>query len=303
METGERDMLRGVSPEVPHGDAHSLTGVTGAKNPNFSTIHEKNDGMTGTEKDGLYLYALVEHCGEIPTGITGVDGQQVFSLPYRDLSAIVHACPLTPYASDDQTVVTGWVLTHEQVLELLIGAGMNTIPFTFDTIIKPEKERDARTVLTGWLSKEYEHFFQKFEKIRGRKEYGIQVFTNRQKIRDMISSTNDMIKQLEGEAKTSGPGKKYMIQQKLEKEVKVAMDAEIAGIISETKRKIQGYCDELFLGKLKKGQEPARDMILNCSCLVSDENYPKLGAVLEEIEREGDLSVRFTGPWAVYSFV
>ncbi|MCX6683916.1 MAG: GvpL/GvpF family gas vesicle protein [Methanoregula sp.] len=259
--------------------------------------------MTGTEKDGLYLYALVEYCGEISTGITGVDGQQVFSLPYRDLSAIVHACPLTPYASDDQTVVTGWVLTHEQVLERLIGAGMNTIPFTFDTIIKPEKERDARTVLTGWLSKEYEHFFQKFEKIRGRKEYGIQVFTNRQKIRDMISSTNDMIKQLEEEAKTSGPGKKYMIQQKLEKEVKVAMDAEIAGIISETKRKIQGYCDELFLGKLKKGQVPARDMILNCSCLVSDENYPKLGAVLEEIEREGDLSVRFTGPWAVYSFV
>lgn len=259
--------------------------------------------MTGTKNDGLYLYALVEHNGEIPTGITGVDGQQVFSLPYRDLSAIVHACPLTPYASEDQAVVTGWVLSHEQVLERLIGAGMNTIPLTFDTIIKPAKERDARTVLTGWLSKEYEHFLQKFGKVRGKKEYGIQIFTNRQKIRETISATNDFIKRLEGQAKTSAPGKKYMIQQKLEKEVNVAMDAEIAGIMSETKTKIQGYCDEISLGKLKKGQVPERDMILNCSCLVSDENYPKLGAVLEEIEREGDLSVRFTGPWAVYSFV
>ncbi|MDO9034690.1 MAG: GvpL/GvpF family gas vesicle protein, partial [Methanoregula sp.] len=111
------------------------------------------------------------------------------------------------------------------------------------------------------------------------------------------------IKRLEAQAKASGPGKKYMIQQQLEKEVKVAMDAEIAAIIAEITRKIQKYCDEIRMGKLKKGQVPERDMILNCSCLVTDENYEKLGAVLEEIEREGDFSVRFTGPWAVYSFV
>ena len=295
-------MLRGVSPGVQHDDAHTPTGAPGVKNPIFPTVQERSDGMTATEKDGLYLYAIVEQGGKIPGEMTGVDGQQVFVIPYQDMSAIVHACPLTPYASDDQTIVTGWVLSHEQVLERLIGAGMNTIPFSFDTIIKPEKERDARTVLTGWLSKEYENFLQKFGKIRGRKEYGVQVFANRQKIRDTITATNDTIKRLEGEAKTSGPGKLYLIRQKLEKETKVATDAEIADIISEITRKIQRYCDDIFIGKLKKGQVPARDMILNCSCLVSDENYPKLGAVLEEIERDGDLSVRFTGPWAVYSF-
>ena len=259
--------------------------------------------MTETKKDGLYLYAIVEYKGEIPTGITGVEGEPVFSLPYRNLSAIVHSCPLTPYASEDQTIVTGWVLSHEQVLERLIGVGMNTIPFTFDTIIKPEKGQDTTAVLTGWLSNEYEIFLQKFEKIWGKKEYGVQIFVNRQKIQDTIIATNDFIKRLETQAKTSGPGKNYMIQQQLEKELKVAMDAKIAGIISEFTRKIQRYCDEIRIGKLKKGQMPKWDMILNCSCLVSYDNYEKLGAVLEEIEREGGLSVRFTGPWAVYSFV
>ena len=39
--------------------------------------------MTATEKDGLYLYAIVELLREIPTGMTGVDGQQVFAIPYR----------------------------------------------------------------------------------------------------------------------------------------------------------------------------------------------------------------------------
>jgi len=296
-------MLTGGSPGVQHGDAHTPTGAPGAKNPIFPTVQKRSEGMTATEKDGLYLYAIVDLLREIPTGMTGVDGQQVFAIPYRDMSAIVHACPLTPYSSDDQAVVTGWVMSHEQVLERLLGAAINTIPFTFDTIIKPEEERDARAVLTGWLSKEYEKFLQKFEKIRGKKEYGVQVFANRQKIMDTIAATSDTIKKLEEEAKTGGPGKKYMIRQKLDKEVKVATDAEIAGIISEITRKIQTYCDEISIGKLKKGAVPALDMILNCSCLVSSENYPKLGAVLEEIEREGDLSVRFTGPWAVYSFV
>ncbi|MDO9035369.1 MAG: GvpL/GvpF family gas vesicle protein, partial [Methanoregula sp.] len=156
--------------------------------------------MTETKKDGLYLYALVEQGGEIPTGITGVEGEPVFSLTYRNLSAIVHACPLTPYASEDQTVVTGWVLSHEQVLERLLGVGLNTIPFTFDTIIKPEKERDAKDVLSVWLSKEYEIFLQKFEKIRRKKEYGVQIFVNRQKIQDTITATNDFIKRLEAQA-------------------------------------------------------------------------------------------------------
>jgi len=296
-------MLTGGSPGVKHGDVHTPTGSPGAKNLIFPIVQKRSEGMTATEKDGLYLYAIVEREREIPAGMTGVDGQQVFAIPYRDMSAIVHACPLTPYASDDQAVVTGWVMSHEHVLEQLLGAGTNTIPFSFDTIIKPEEERDARAVLTGWLSKEYEKFLQKFGKIRGRKEYGVQIFLDRQKIGDTIAATNDTIKKLEEEAKTGGPGKKYMIQQKLEKEVKVATDAKVAGIISEITRKIQGYCDEIVMGKLKKGQVPALDMILNCSCLVSDENYPKLGAVLEEIEQEGDLSVRFTGPWAVYSFV
>ncbi|MDD5188448.1 MAG: GvpL/GvpF family gas vesicle protein [Methanoregula sp.] len=259
--------------------------------------------MTGAENRGLYLYALVEGHTVLPTGITGVNDQPVFDIPFRELSAIVHACPLTPYASEDTTVVTGWVLAHERVLEQLLGMGRNLIPFTFDTILKPDDERDVTAVLTGWLSREYDHFSEKFEKVRGKKEYGIQVFVDRQKIRASVLATNETIKRLEAEAASASPGKKYMIQQKLEKELKSATEGEVAGIITGVTRKI-GHCwDACVMGRLKKGQVPYQDMILNCSCLVSDENYPALGAALEEIERDGNLTVRFTGPWAVYSFV
>ena len=277
--------------------------AAGVNDAPVSTIANVRDVQAAQGNDGLYLYALVENSREIPRGITGVEGEQVFGIPCRTMSAIVHSCPLTPYASEDKEVVTGWVVSHEQVLEQLLGAGMTTIPFTFDTIIKPENGLDARRVLTGWLSKEYETFVQKFEKVRGKKEYGVQVSVSRRKIGDAIAATSDLIQQLDEEAKASGPGKMYLIRQKREKAINAATDAEIAGIITEITGKIQGYCSEIHMGKLKKWQVPERDMILNCSCLVPDENYPKLGSVLEEIEQEGNVSIRFTGPWAAYSFV
>ncbi|MFA4876969.1 MAG: GvpL/GvpF family gas vesicle protein [Methanoregula sp.] len=273
------------------------------KNPVVSSQEDTYKDRGTAKNGGLYLYALVESKINNPTGITGIDGQPVFAIPYRDVSAMVHACPVAPYKSDNQEVVTRWVMSHEHVLEEIISRGMNTIPFTFDTIIKPEKEREAGEVLTRWLSREYEVFLQKFEKVRKKKEYGIQVFADRNAIRDAIAATSGTIQGLEDEAKKSGPGKMYLIRQKMEKELKSATDAKIGIIISEITEKIRSYCDEITMNKLRKGTGLEQDMILNCSCLVTDENYPRLGAVLEEIDQAGNLSVRFTGPWAVYSFV
>jgi hypothetical protein len=71
---------------------------------------------------------------------------------------------------------------------------------------------------------------------------------------------------------------------------------EIKTVRAESIKKIK-------IEKIKKSAEKEKKMLMNCSCLVSDENYTKLGDVLETIEKEYGLSVRFTGPWPVYSFV
>jgi len=42
-------------------------------------------------------------------------------------------------------------------------------------------------------------------------------------------------------------------------------------------------------------------MMMNLSVLASDEKA--LGQVLDEIEREEGISIRFTGPWQPYSFI
>jgi hypothetical protein len=46
-----------------------------------------------------------------------------------------------------------------------------------------------------------------------------------------------------------------------------------------------------------------KKLLATYSCLVSDEAVKKLGEVLEEINCKEGFFVRFTGPWAPFSFV
>ncbi len=44
-------------------------------------------------------------------------------------------------------------------------------------------------------------------------------------------------------------------------------------------------------------------MIMNLSCLVHKDRVVELGKELEKIEMNDGVSVRFSGPWAPFSFV
>jgi hypothetical protein len=301
--TGKEDPAREKKADGPPRQNSAAGKGTGAGKSILPANPAGTVGKDAGEKDGLYLYALAELPGDIPVGMHGIEGENVFIIPFRNISAIVHACPLTPYTSDDEDIITRWVIMHQDVLDRLLNVGIPLIPFSFDTIIRPDGEKESSEVLVLWLSDEYDKFTGTFDKIRGKKEYGIQVFCTTAKIRDALMESNKKIKAFYEEITTSGPGKEYLLRQKIEKELKTATDAEIAGLVAGITDKIRMYCDEIKPGTPKKGQDTVQVMIMNCSCLVSDENYPKLGGVLEEIEKEWGLPIRFTGPWAVYSFV
>ena len=44
-------------------------------------------------------------------------------------------------------------------------------------------------------------------------------------------------------------------------------------------------------------------LVVALSCLVQDNNVGKLGRVLDEINHREGFAVRFTGPWAPFSFI
>ena len=284
-------------PDLPCGE--SLTAKI--RSLNQDTPAENGDAA-GSE--GLYVYGLAEKTDtDRPLMTAGIDDQMVYALPFRDLAAIVHNCPLAPYRSDDESVMQGWVIAHQKVLEATAEHYGTIVPFGFDTIIMPDGEQSAKEVFLAWIDGEYENVQKKMAKIRGKKEYGVQVFGSVPALVGRVTGANETIRTLQDEMKKTGPGRAFMIQQKIEQELKKGIESEVDAIARTCHRKITAASDDVKVEKIKKTKEKDTRMLLNYSCLVSDEKYPLLGDMLESIEAEEGLKVRFTGPWPVYSFV
>ena len=252
---------------------------------------------------GLYLYGIADTDAQTELGEIGIEENKVYTIPYKELAAIVHDSPLEPYNSDDEEVVKGWVTAHQQVLEIAEERFGTVIPFGFDTIIKPEDKVPAKDVLNEWMAEELDSLKEKLERIRGKKEYGVQIFYIPPVMSERIVSESEEISKIKDEMDSKGPGVAYMYKQKLEIAIKKEMESRMDSYFRDFYGRIKKHVEETRVEKTKRTDEKDRQMIMNLSCLVANDTYKALGVVLEEIDKEEGFSVRFTGPWPAYSFV
>jgi hypothetical protein len=259
----------------------------------------------GDQVLGLYLYGIVDANAQTELGQIGIEGNEVYTITYKGLSAIVHNCPLEPYKSDDEEVVKGWVKTHQHVLDVAEEKLGIVIPFSFDMIIKPEDKNNAnaKEVLKRWMSEEFDGLKEKMEKIGGKKEYGVQIFYIPSVMSEKIAEEGEEIRKIKEEMQSKGPGVAYMYRQKIETAIKKEMESRMDSHFKDFYGRIKKHVGEIKVEKAKKTDEKDKQMIMNLSCLVAMDKYKELGAELEEIDKEEGFSVRFTGPWPAYSFV
>ncbi|MDI6885354.1 MAG: GvpL/GvpF family gas vesicle protein [archaeon] len=271
----------------------------------------------GDQRLGLYLYGIADakaltglagSWGRAPhaqteLGQIGIEENAVYTIPYKELSAIVHDCPLEPYNSEDEEVVKGWVKTHQHVLDVAEEKFGTVIPFGFDRIIKAEDRASAKEVLNKWMSEEFDNLKKMMEKIRGKKEYGVQIFYIPSVMSEKIAEESEEIMRIKEEIKSKSPGAAYMYKQKLEIAIKKEMESRMVFYFKDFYNRIKRHVEEIKVEKTKKMDEMEKQMIMNLSCLVANDAYKELGAELEEMDKEEGFSVRFTGPWPAYSFV
>lgn len=257
----------------------------------------------GDQGLGLYLYGIADANAQTELGQIGLEENEVYTIPYKGLSAIVHNSPLEPYKSDDEEVVKGWVKTHQHVLDVAEEKLGTVIPFGFDMIIKPEDTVTAEEALKKWIAAEFDSLMEKMEKIRGKEEYGVQIFYITSVMSEKIAEESEEIRKIKEEMKSKGPGVAYMYKQKLESVIKKEMESRMDSRFKDFYGRIKKHVEEIKVEKTKKTDEKDKQMIMNLSCLVAEDKYKELGAELEEIDKEEGFSVRFTGPWPAYSFV
>lgn len=254
------------------------------------------------KEEARYLYCIADAAESVSLGKIGIEGEDVYTIPYKDICAVVHDCPAQPYQSGDHEVVKAWVMTHHKVVDAAWERWGAVLPLTFDTMIKAETGGSAERNMEDWLKQEYEGLKRKFEKVRGKAEYGVQVFWDPKVVIQSLRHTGPEIRRLEEEIKAKPKGLAYMYRQRLENLIRREMQSAADECFKDFYRHIRRHADDIRVEKTKKAEQGLQ-MLLNLSCLVDRYRYTLLGAELDKINEMKGFSVRFTGPWPPYSFV
>lgn len=261
-------------------------------------MSEKNNG-----EEGRYLYCVTDSKEEVNLGEIGLEGNQVYTIPSQNLCAVVHACSPEPYESDDKEEVNRWVESHQSVLDRVMEDPMfsGIIPAGFDTIIKDKNGVTARENVKRWLEKESNSLLKQLQKVKNKEEYGVQVTYDPDWLDGKVPKNSEEINSLREKIDSKPEGAAYLYREKLEKLLKEKREEKKNAFISELLNTIEPTVNEVKHEDTKE-RPGERKTLLNLSCLIEEGEYEELGNVLEDVDGREGLSVRFTGPWAPFSF-
>jgi len=265
----------------------------------LASMDEVETLITG---QGRYLYCVANSGERVSLGPIGIDGSNVYTIPYQNICAVVHKCPAEPYQSTEREMVNSWVLAHQKVVDEAWERWGTVLPLGFDTIVMDKDGVGPEKNVRNWLRNDYDNLKSKLEKVRGKAEYGIQIFWEPHVIAQSLAKTSPEISELEEEMKSKSRGVAYLYKQKLENALKREVEAKADQCFRDFYERIRRHIDNIVVEKTKPGDQNTQ-MIMNLSCLLARDKTAELGEELEKINSMEGFSVRFTGPWPPYSFV
>ena len=255
------------------------------------------------ENRGRYIYGVAAGVKAVSLGPIGIAGNEVYTIPCEGFCAVVHSCPAEPYQAVDKEIITKWVLVHQGVLDKAQKTLGTLIPMSFDTILQSKDEViSPDQVVKDWLKSDHDRFQTVMERIKGRDEYGVQIFYAPGLVVKQISDGSQEIRKIREEMASKSPGMAYLYKQKVERAVKAEIERLAGEWFRDFYRRIKDHCDDIVVEKTKKLYRD-KVMLLNLSCLVAKEKVDSLGEELEKINNTEGFSVHFSGPWPPYSFV
>eukprot|EP00831_Metopus_contortus_P066776 TRINITY_DN5956_c0_g1_i5.p1 TRINITY_DN5956_c0_g1~~TRINITY_DN5956_c0_g1_i5.p1 ORF type:complete len:402 (-),score=99.77 TRINITY_DN5956_c0_g1_i5:1353-2558(-) len=309
------DKLKAVENSIKEADEKIGQFKKNEETENFvefehiETIEDKNtvekttyaDEFIG-EKSAIYVYGIGDKGVHESFGKIGIEGAEVYTIPYKDMCIVVHNCSAEPYKSEDDDVVKNWLFTQQEVLDAIWGKFGVVLPMSFDMIIEGKNEKNAKDELEVWMEENYNDFYKKVTKLKNKQEYGVQVMLNTEILSEKLLETDEKLKIKKKEIDAKPQGIAYMEKELLKDLIKEKIE-EIADIyFKEFYGMIKKCTEDIVIGKTKKVEKNTQ-MIMNLSCLVSTDKVVELGEELEKMENKDGVSVRFSGPWAPFSFV
>jgi Gas vesicle synthesis protein GvpL/GvpF len=244
-----------------------------------------------TEADsGIYVYSIIECAEPRSFGKVGIGGRgdEVYTVHYKDLAAVVSRAPLVIYDPTRENV-----LAHEHVNEVSIEEGFTPVPMSFGTLFKTEKD------IVEFLEDTYDDLRDVLVKMKDKLEFNLRVNWTREEVLAEIERDDEGIRRLKEEISKSQQST-YFARMQLGRLVEQALNEKSDTYV----RDIYEYLREAAIAS-RSNKAIGDRMIMNAAFLVERERADIFDQKVQDIAQryEGKLSFRFTGPYPPWNFV
>jgi hypothetical protein len=256
----------------------------------MSTNREKEPAPIASVAEGKYVYCIIQSKEPRTFGPLGIGGRgdEVYTVHYEGLAAVVSNTPLVVYDPTRENV-----FTHEQINETVMGE-FTVLPMAFGALFRTEQ--DIVELMRGT----YDALRDVFAKMEGKVEFGLKVNWDRDQVIAQLEKENEEIRQLKEQITSRTTGSTYFARMQLGRLVETALTDQADYFVREV------YSVLRDTAVASRANKPIGDkMIMNAAFLLERDREAEFDLKVKEIAAryDGKLSFKYSGPWPPYNFV
>src|SRR5215203_4017246 len=169
----------------------------------------------------FYVYCIAESeaTGELPADSLPAaieDDSTLEWIPVKALAALVSRVPRETYSEErlaEHLTDASWTairaMRHETVVEY-VAKRISVVPLRFGTIYL------ERAGVEQMLSERARELQEIIEQLRGREEWGVNVYCDRAALMASITSVSPVLREMVARAEQASPGQSYLMQKKID---------------------------------------------------------------------------------------
>lgn len=249
--------------------------------------------------DALYVYGVVRLETDLTWQEIGIAEKEVYLICEGNFGALVHNCEEKPYPTEDPNQIKEMIIAHNKILDRAMGDFEGAIPLPFNTIIK-NGTNPALINLKTWLSDDTERLERIWNKVKGKKEYGLRIYYEKEKLIQEASAHKE-VKKIEKDIEGKGFGLSYLLQGKAKAKTQEVFQEKVNKLKQEFYEEIKKITEELVTNPSRISLEDEKDLLFSLSILIEEKQVAKMKEFLEK--RADDFPHHLAGPFAPYSFV
>ena len=259
-----------------------------------------------------YVYCITESAAAaqlLPEALPAAieEDAQLEWISVNTLAALASQVPRATYSEEnlaehltDATWTAIRAMRHETVVEF-VAKRATAIPLRFGTIYL---ERSGVEQMLTTQSTELESII---EQLRGREEWGVNVFVDRAVLLSTITSVSPVLRDLVQRAAQAPPGQSYLMQKKIEvlkvDEARVAVNR----IVDQIEERLKEQSDDARRLRILKVETTEHgELKAKFAFLISKSEFDEFKDAAEKLAQEhqsAGVRLELTGPWPGYNFL